>query len=362
MNDRHDKLTQLYSTWGDKLLQHTDVLYDIQHNKTFRPITVQVSLTEACDSDCIYCSVLNRPRNSHISWTALCKLLQDFKTLGAKSVEFTGGGNPMLYRDTSSGEVKDVNDAIKCAYDLGYDIGLITNSNDLSKLSTASVDALTWVRVSLAKLDEGRLPCDYRLENVPHEKLGFSYIINARTTEQTLATIADLVELHVDVKFVRFAGDCLIKGNNALVKKNFIDVVNKNDRYKKFFIKTIDNDDSPFEDGCYVGLVRPYVAPDPDGNSTYYVYTCTSHVLNNRNYDPRYALCKIEDIIDAWRLMNQQHAAGDPPYKIEFKMTTGEHCSSETHGWCATCKYCYYKFNNKLLHTVSHEMPDKNFP
>ena len=30
--------------------------------------------------------------------------------------------------------------------------------------------------------------------------------------------------------------------------------------------------------------------------------------------------------------------------------------------WCSSCKFCYYKFNNKLLHTVAHEMPDKNFP
>ena len=30
--------------------------------------------------------------------------------------------------------------------------------------------------------------------------------------------------------------------------------------------------------------------------------------------------------------------------------------------WKETCKFCYYKFNNKLLHTVASEMPDKNFP
>ena len=29
----HIEKTQLYSTWGDKLLQHTDVLYDLQINK-----------------------------------------------------------------------------------------------------------------------------------------------------------------------------------------------------------------------------------------------------------------------------------------------------------------------------------------
>ena len=31
--EKHESLTQQYSTWGDKLLQHTDVLYSIQKIK-----------------------------------------------------------------------------------------------------------------------------------------------------------------------------------------------------------------------------------------------------------------------------------------------------------------------------------------
>jgi len=38
-SDSHKKMTQKYSTWGDKLLQHTDVLNSIQNNKKFKPIT-----------------------------------------------------------------------------------------------------------------------------------------------------------------------------------------------------------------------------------------------------------------------------------------------------------------------------------
>ena len=30
MENKHKELTQKYSTWGDKLLQHTDVLHSIQ--------------------------------------------------------------------------------------------------------------------------------------------------------------------------------------------------------------------------------------------------------------------------------------------------------------------------------------------
>ena len=31
----HEELTQSYSTWGDKLLQHTDVLNSIQNDRVF---------------------------------------------------------------------------------------------------------------------------------------------------------------------------------------------------------------------------------------------------------------------------------------------------------------------------------------
>ena len=59
--NKHKELTQKYSTWGDKLLQHTDVLYSIQHNKKFQPITIQLSPTEVCSSGCPFCSVAERP-------------------------------------------------------------------------------------------------------------------------------------------------------------------------------------------------------------------------------------------------------------------------------------------------------------
>ena len=48
----HEELTQKYSTWGDKLLQHTDVLHSMQVNKIIKPITIQLAPIEACDSDC----------------------------------------------------------------------------------------------------------------------------------------------------------------------------------------------------------------------------------------------------------------------------------------------------------------------
>lgn len=362
--DKHEELTQTYSTWGDKLLQHTDVLHSIQVDRKFKPITIQLAPCEVCNSDCPFCSVSGRPLKSSMKFEQIVKCLEDFRSLGAKSVEITGGGNPMLYRDKAAG--KDINDIVRCAHGLGYDTGIITNSEKLTKLAPDVHGMLNWVRISLIRLDEGCDPGDYDFHGFPYEKLGFSYIIYDEcgsspirqrkyegTSEKTIERIAELVKLHGgNIKFVRFAGDCLVKGNNALVRKRFQDVVDKNDEYKKFFIKTIDENDVPFDDGCYVGLIRPYVAPRPAGDG-YAVYICTSHVLNKRTYDEDYALCSVDDIVPTWEAMNERFKLTGVPYEVR---------GNGGKGWCGSCEHCFYKFNNKLLFTVANTMPDKNFP
>lgn len=362
----HEDLTQRFSTWGDKLLQHADVLNSIQERRQFRPITVQLAPTEACESDCPFCSVGGRPVNRYLPFDKLEKCLADFKSLGAKSVEITGGGNPLQYRDRKSGE--NINNVIETAAGLGFDIGIITNSHSLEKLDPKLYDKINWIRVSLIKLDEGKKPEDYNFNGFPENKLGFSYIIYETggkpdtlsktgktypgTNQETIENMARLVELHPDVKFVRIAGNCLIKGNNAIVRDQYKEVIDAVDQHNKFFIKDIGDNDSPFDNGCYVGMVRPYVAPSTTSNE-YMVYTCTSHVLNKRTYDPAYALCKVDDIIPTWEKMNKKFAETGHPYEVN---------GNGGQNWGETCKFCYYHNNNQLLHTVAHEMPDKNFP
>lgn len=361
---KHTALTQQYSTWGDKLLQHTDVLYSIQYEKTFKPITIQLSPCEACSSGCPFCSVAERPLKSFMPFSDIKKTLEDFKTLGAKSVEITGGGEPLLYRDKQTGD--DINSIVEYAFQLGYDIGIITNSSTLRKIKPEHYDKIKWIRISLIKLDEGVEPEDFDFCNFPHSKMGLSYIIYDETmgtgtrlgkpyeptNVETIHRIIRVLNLHPQIKFVRIAGNCLIKGNNSVIRERFKDVIDAIDVNNKIFIKDIGDDDSPYNDGCYVGMTRPYIAPNPYGQGKYQVYACTSHVLNKQNYDLDYALCDIDNIIPTWKKLNEQYKNQGYPYEIKGN------CGSN---WLDTCKYCYYKFNNKVLHTVAQEMPDKNF-
>jgi len=349
--NKHEELTQQYSTWGDKLLQHADVLHSIQSANTFKPITVQLAPCEVCDSKCPFCSVGERPLSSFMPWETIENVLREFRALGAKCVEITGGGNPLLYRDKEAD--RDINSIISCAHALGMKVGIITNSHDLKAIEPRVYKSISWIRISLIKLDEGKEPEDYHFRGFPEDRMGFSYIIYDGTTDESFIKMFQLSRTHPEVKFVRLAGDCLIKGNNVTVSEEWQELVDITDEDGKFFFKDIGDDDGPYNDGCYVGMIRPYVAPDPHGG-TYRVYACTSHVLNTRTYDPAYALCGTSpgDIALAWQRMNENYAAHGYPYEVK---------DNRGKAWCDTCKFCYYQFNNKLLHTVAQKMPDGEF-
>ena len=149
--NKHKEMTEIYSTWGDKLLQHTDVLSSIQNEQKFKPITIQLACNESCSSTCPFCSVAGRPLKSYMPIEKIEKCLVDFKLLGAKSLELTGGGEPLIYKDKKSS--KNINDIISYAHTLKYNIGIITNSHDLKYIKPENYSKIDWLRISLIKLD-----------------------------------------------------------------------------------------------------------------------------------------------------------------------------------------------------------------
>jgi organic radical activating enzyme len=325
---KYDKMTQKFSTFGDKLLQHTDVLDSIQNAKIFRPITVQLAPTEGCDLDCSYCSVANRNVKLSIPFDVIEKGIRDFASLGAKSIELTGGGNPLTYRR--------INDVIAVAHECGLEIGVITNSTDPARfLNASSISSIKWIRISMSVLDVNDKK-EFKLECIPQEKLGMSYIVNEKTTERIIERIAEDAK-RFNVKFVRIAPDCL-SDYSLRIKNDWDDIINRHNIDGKMFIKEIEDNFHPYPDGCYVGMVRPYWVSTG-------VYICSSHVLKTRTYEPEWKLYDIQDVVAFYSAANARHTEGNPPYHIDI----------------SKCFHCYYFNNNKLLHTVVSELPDKNF-
>jgi len=325
----HEKKTQMYSTFGDKLLQHTDVLNLIQNHKRFKPITVQLAPTEVCDLKCHYCSVDNRPIRNMIPFETIEKGLRDFASLGAKSVEITGGGNPLLYHK--------INDVIAVAKDCGLQIGVITNSYKPTRyLTQTSIDSLTWIRVSLSALDFNQ-EREFDLSGIPSSKLGLSYIVSEQKTNERIIERASEIARKYDVKFVRIAPDCLSE-YSLKIKQDWDHVIQKYDTEGKMFIKEIEDNFHPYPGGCYVGMVRPYWVSTG-------VYICSSHVLKTQKYEPEWKMYDIQDVLKFYNEANERFADGKNPYEIDI----------------SKCFHCYYFNNNKLLTTVVTELPDKNF-
>ncbi len=319
-------LLQSYSTWGDKLLKHCDVLHAAQRGE-IRPITVQVAPIEACELKCSYCSVANRDKKGKIPWEALREGMKDFRALGAKALEITGGGNPLLYRDYNMG----LEDVIVHAHCLGYKVGVITNST--KPFEHISGSRLAWLRVSLSALDQGATAEDYALDwRCP---IGLSYIVHAGTKPEVFAEIARLAR---KCRFLRIAPDC--KATSPALLEDYA----RKEMAKHFggedaaFLKEVASNDKPFVGGCYVGAFRPYWTYSG-------VYICTSHVLATQRYEPQWKLCDIENVREFWYEMSTRVRGGLPLYDIDT----------------SKCWRCYYHNNNAILHGVFAEVVDEDF-
>lgn len=351
--NRHERMSRGYTTFdGAKLVANADRLAAIRSRHDWRPITVQLAPTEACEDQCPWCSVANRPIRSSMPWSVLEQCVADFAALGARSLEITGGGNPLLYRSDG----RTVNDVVALAHRLGLQVGIITNARSLRVLTAASREILAWVRVSLIGLDEPD-PTPYDFGTGLEGKLGVSYIINTGddsnpldrrgryhlTTVHTIDRIVALLEANPHVRFCRIAGNCLRKGNNARARADWLDVV---DRHPRMFVKDIGDDDDPHPTFCGIGALRPYVASLPTGGG-YAVYTCTSHVLAARNYSLEHKLCDVADIIPTWQAMRGKQE----PY------TVGSNRWDET----PTCARCYYARSNAILEAASCGVQDAEF-
>jgi len=103
-----------------KLYKHLDRLQLLQQGIA-SPILLVVSPTNQCNLNCDYCCFSERDKSLSLDYDYLKDSLIQFKNLGIKSVELSGGGQPTLY--------KHINELIDFVYDdLKLDLGMNTNA------------------------------------------------------------------------------------------------------------------------------------------------------------------------------------------------------------------------------------------
>jgi len=328
------KESQEHSTLGDKMLQHAEVLSSIQQKKKWKPITFQLCPTGICDFNCSFCSVGCRDKTISIPFKDIVKGLKDFRKLGAKALEITGGGNPLLY--------PKINEVIKLAHKLGYDIGMICNSINPGKfLTEESASYLTWYRCSISA--HHNIPNfsyeQYDLSRIPKGVLSFSYVINKETTREILIDLIKLVQTRPDTKFVRICPDYLDNKMIATYRNKWAPMVEELDKDGKFFFKELIANCTAYPHFCGIGMIRPYVCEDG------YVYMCSSFVLRKRKLEPQYRLGHITDVKGIYKRANELFKKTGKPYDAPI----------------SECWHCQLGSNNQFLHNVVREFEDKNF-
>ena len=271
---------QTYTSTGSKFINHPDAIREIQVNKRGTPISLQIAPTSICNLNCEFCSNSKREKHESLDISRIENFLKHFTGM-AKTVEFTGGGDPTMY--------ENLNEAISVAYTYGYLQGLITNGLNFSGVSKESLSRLSWCRISLNGLDYGKTPQNPKKLGF-NGTLGFSYVWNDKSYIETIHEVKDICESYGG-SYIRIVPDCI----------STVEDQEKNNRYLQGFV---DKFGPPFffqpktfkkPDKCYWGVFKPFILHDG------FVYPCSSVVLNDeagRTFHNKYRICKMEDFYE----------------------------------------------------------------
>lgn len=106
---------------GHKILYYLEEVDDLVRGGIVYPVTCEIDLTNRCQLRCEFCIYHNYLDKNRVDldWNIYKNLLLEMRKLGVKSITFTGGGEPLLY--------KQFDKASNLALNHGFEIGLVTN-------------------------------------------------------------------------------------------------------------------------------------------------------------------------------------------------------------------------------------------
>jgi len=271
---------ETYTSTGLKILHHPDALR-LAQKKMAKPISLQISPTSRCNLSCVFCSNVNRGKDEQLPFDVIKTLLRRLCYLGAKTVEWTGGGDPTLY--------PEINEVIDIAYSMGLKQGFITNGVAVAKnLKRTSLKHLHWLRISLNCLD---YVDDIEIPKIKGT-LGFSYVMNTETCPNTIKKLIEYGKKHKPA-YIRIVPNCLATDEEQLYNNKVLSEM-VDDWGHPFFYQA-----KLFErpERCWWGYFKPFVLHDG------WVYRCSSVVLNldaERKFDEKYRWCTVEELPDMY--------------------------------------------------------------
>jgi MoaA/NifB/PqqE/SkfB family radical SAM enzyme len=307
------KYERKFTSTKTKLLHNLDRLSEIQ-NGIYRPISIQLAPTDKCNLNCVFCSVKNRDMDE-LTYEESITAVSDLVTLGAKTIEITGGGDPTLY--------KSINELLDFCLNLNLKVGLITNGILLNKkIDYEILKQLTWIRVSLNGLD---YMDDIELDVPDSVVLGFSYVWNELSSQNKLEKVKQYKEKH-NAAYTRIVPDCRNVKFIKDYRKKIMPLINNMEGMNGIFFQ--EKEYVP-PSRCWMGYLKPFI------NSDGYVYHCSANPLINLKFNPKFRMGHISEIEKIWSI----------PKPFDSK-----HCGE-----------CFFKEHNELIEELITEVEHRDF-
>jgi len=306
----------VFTSTGIKLLSHPAAISRFRMGYG-TPISLQIGPTSRCNLRCVFCSNVNRKTHEDLDISQLSVLLYEMREIGTRTVEWTGGGDPLCY--------EWINEAIEMANHLKLEQGLITNGLLLtSHLQWMGLQRLKWLRISMNCLDyvdEVDIP-DFS------GTLGFSYVWNEKTTDKTLVCLKEHVRKY-SPEYVRVVPNCQAtqqeqEENNRILSE----VVGKMGDPYFYQAKSFSRPKN-----CWWCYWKPFLLHDG------WVYPCSSVVLNtssDRSFHENFRWVHMDNLVQRYK---DKVVAYDPLH----------------------CDHCVFHVQNDLCESIIHPGEMCNF-
>lgn len=275
-----------YTSTGSKYARNFEMIKSLR-NGIGHPNSLQISLTNKCNLNCVFCSVSKRDKSIEWNYGELVNALSKFENIGVKTVELTGSGEPTLYEKFIP--------LVWVIKRLGLKIGMITNGIKLKDIPEPVLNQFDWIRVSLTSLDYVE---DIEIPSFKGT-LGFSYIVGQkvdckdnRKYYQSDSDSIKKIKKYVDKynpAYVRVVPECFSNLNEMKSLYAYWDYEIKKIGYPFFFQHKKQRQASY----CYMDAVKPWLGTDG------YVYPCNSISLNSnadRDFISQYRLCHWTEV------------------------------------------------------------------
>ena len=208
---------------GHKLLYHMDRVYDhFRDGKHVAPIHIDLGITSACNSNCVYCYARHQKKYGEIMpRQVLLDLFSDAALIGVKSIAIIGDGeptlNPALY------------EAVAWGKDKGLDLSVGTNGVNLNEEKLdCLLKNLVWLRFNLSAADHDGYKRIHGTENWEKVKKNIQDAVRIKREKGYNCTIGLQMVLIPDcldqvIKEAKFAVD---EGLDYFVIKQYSNPVN----------------------------------------------------------------------------------------------------------------------------------------